>query len=238
MGTLINVASIIIASILGVLLKKGLSEKIQKAVIFSIGLGLFTLSIGWFIKDFVVINADRTLSTRFDLLLIISLVLGTMIGTAIDLDEKINNLAMKVETKYKLPPVAKGFVTATLIFSVGAMSITGAIQDGLGDGMTILLVKSTLDFFTGMILASTLGIGVMFSAVVVLVYQGGLTLLAGFLNDYMTADMTATMSMIGSMLLIGIALNFMEIKKVKVANLLPALLIPIIYLIIQGLFLS
>ncbi len=238
MGTLINVAAIIVASLLGVLLKKGLSEKIQKAVIFSIGLGLFTLSIGWFIKDFVVINADRTLSTRFDLLLIISLVLGTMIGTAIDIDEKINNLAMKVETKYKLPPVAKGFVTATLIFSVGAMSITGAIQDGLGDGMTILLIKSTLDFFTGMILASTLGIGVMFSAVVVLVYQGGLTLLAGFLNDYMTADMTATMSMIGSMLLIGIALNFMEIKKVKVANLLPALLIPIIYLIIQGLFLS
>ncbi|MGE4320911.1 MAG: DUF554 domain-containing protein [Acholeplasmataceae bacterium] len=234
MGTLINVGAIILASILGVLLKKGLSEKIQKAVIFSIGLGLFALSLGWFIKDFIVISTDLSITTRYDLLMIISLVLGTIIGTWIDIDEKINKFALKFETKFKLPPIAKGFVTATLIFSVGAMSITGSIQDGLGQGMTTLLVKSTLDFFTGMILASALGIGVIFSAIVVLIYQGGITLLAAFLSTYMTPEMILTISMIGNMMLIAIAFNFMEIAKVKVANLLPALLIPIIYLIIQN----
>lgn len=234
MGTLINVGAIILASILGVLLKKGLSEKIQKAVIFSIGLGLFALSLGWFIKDFIVISTDLSITTRYDLLMIISLVLGTIIGTWIDIDEKINKFALKFETKFKLPPIAKGFVTATLIFSVGAMSITGSIQDGLGQGMTTLLVKSTLDFFTGMILASALGIGVIFSAIVVLIYQGGITLLAAFLSAYMTPEMILTISMIGNLMLIAIAFNFMEIAKVKVANLLPALLIPIIYLIIQN----
>ena len=236
MGTLINVAAIIVASILGVMLKKGLPEKIQKIIIFSIGLGLFTISIGWFIKDFIVINDDMTLSTRFDLLMIISLVVGSIIGTWIDIDDKINRFVIKIETKYNLPPIAKGFVTATLIFTVGALSITGALQDGLGQGITTLLVKSTLDFFTGFILASTLGIGVIFSAVVVLVYQGSITLLATFLSTHMTSDMIVTISMIGNLILIAIALNFMEIKKVKVANLLPALLIPIIYLIIQQLF--
>ncbi len=236
MGTLINVGAIIVASILGVTLRKGFSEKIQKSVIFAIGLGLFTLSIGWFVSDFIVIEDNGDISTRFDLLMIISLVLGSIIGTWIDIDDKINRFALKVEKKYKLPPIAKGFVTATLIFCVGAMSITGAIQDGLGQGMTTLLVKSTLDFFTGMILASTLGIGVIFSAIVVLVYQGGMTILASFLSSYATPDMIATISMIGDMLLIAIALNFMEIKKVKVANLLPALIIPIIYLIIYQLF--
>ncbi|QWB96391.1 DUF554 domain-containing protein [Mycoplasmatota bacterium] len=235
MGTLINVAAIIVATILGMTFKRGLSEKIQKAMIFAIGLGLFVLSIGWFLSDFIVIEND-TLSTRFDLLLLISLVVGTLIGTWIDIDDKINNFALKVEKKYNLPPMAKGFVTATLIFSVGAMSITGAIQDGLGQGMTILLVKSTLDFFTGMILASTLGIGVMFSAVVVLIYQGGITILASVLNDYASPDIIATISMIGNIILIAIAFNFMEIKKVKIANLLPALIMPVIYLLVIQLF--
>lgn len=235
MGTLINVAAIIVATILGMTFKRGLSEKIQKAMIFAIGLGLFVLSIGWFLSDFIVIEND-TLSTRFDLLLLISLVVGTLIGTWIDIDDKINNFALKVEKKYNLPPMAKGFVTATLIFSVGAMSITGAIQDGLGQGMTILLVKSTLDFFTGMILASTLGIGVMFSAVVVLIYQGGITILASVLNDYASPDIIATISMIGNIILIAIAFNFMEIKKAKIANLLPALLMPVIYLLVIQLF--
>jgi uncharacterized membrane protein YqgA involved in biofilm formation len=235
MGTLINVAAIIIATILGIIFKRGLSEKIQKAMIFAIGLGLFVLSLGWFLSDFIVIE-NNELSTRFDLLLLISLVLGTLIGTWIDIDAKINNFAMRIETKYHLPPMAKGFVTATLIFCVGAMSITGAIQDGLGDGMTILLVKSTLDFFTAMLLASTLGIGVMLSAVVVFIYQGGITILASFLNDYASADMIATVSMIGNMMLIAIALNFMDIIKVKVANLLPSIIMPIIYLLFLQLF--
>lgn len=231
MGTLINTAAIIVATALGLLLKKGISEKIQKSVIFAIGLGLFVVSIGWFISDFIVIE-NNELSTRFDMLMIISLVLGIVIGTYIDLDGKINRFAIRIEKKYKLPPIAKGFVTATLIFGVGAMSITGAIQDGIGDGMNILLVKSTLDFFTGMMLASTLGIGVGFSAIFVLIYQGSITLLAAFLSRYVPLDMITAVSMVGNLILVAIALNFMEIVKVKIANLIPALFIPIIYFII------
>lgn len=235
MGTLINAAAIVVATFLGILFKKGISEKIQKAIMFTLGLGLVALSLGWFVKDFIIIE-NGVLSTRMDLLIIISLVIGVIIGEWIDIDLRLTNLAYKVEKKYKLPPLAKGFITATLIFCVGAMAITGAIQDGLGLGMTTLLIKSTLDFITAMVLASFLGIGVIFSAFSVLIYQGSIFILARYLSEFMTADMVSAMSMIGSIILIAIGINFMEIKKIKVANLLPALLIPIIYELILMLF--
>lgn len=235
MGTLINVGSIIVATFVGIIFKKGLSEKIQKAIMFTLGLGLVALSLGWFIKDFLVIE-NNVISTRMDLLIIISLVIGVMIGEWIDIDQRLTDLAYKVEKKYKLPPLAKGFITATLIFCVGAMAITGAIQDGLGLGMTTLLIKSTLDFITAMVLASFLGIGVIFSAISVLLYQGSIFLLARYLSEFMTDNMIVSMSMIGSIILIGIGINFMEIKKIKVANMLPALLIPIIYELILMIF--
>ncbi len=235
MGTLINAAAIIVATILGILFKKGLSEKIQKAIMFTLGLGLVALSLGWFVKDFLVFE-NGAFTTRNDLLIIISLVVGVIIGEWIDIDQKLTDFAYKVEKKYKLPPLAKGFITATLIFCVGAMAITGAIQDGLGLGMTTLVIKSALDFITAMVLASFLGIGVMFSAISVLLYQGSITLLAKYLSDFATPDMISALSMVGSILLIGIGINFMEIKKVKVANLLPALLVPIIYYAILMIF--
>lgn len=235
MGTLINVGSIIVATFVGIIFNKGLSEKIQKAIMFTLGLGLVALSLGWFIKDFLVIE-NNVISTRMDLLIIISLVIGVMIGEWIDIDQRLTDLAYKVEKKYKLPPLAKGFITATLIFCVGAMAITGAIQDGLGLGMTTLLIKSTLDFITAMVLASFLGIGVIFSAISVLLYQGSIFLLARYLSEFMTDNMIVSMSMIGSIILIGIGINFMEIKKIKVANMLPALLIPIIYELILMIF--
>lgn len=235
MGTLINVGAIIVATFVGIIFKKGLSEKIQKAIMFTLGLGLVALSLGWFIKDFLVIE-NNVISTRMDLLIIISLVIGVMIGEWIDIDQRLTDLAYKVEKKYKLPPLAKGFITATLIFCVGAMAITGAIQDGLGLGMTTLLIKSTLDFITAMVLASFLGIGVIFSAISVLLYQGSIFLLARYLSEFMTDNMIVSMSMIGSIILIGIGINFMEFKKIKVANMLPALLIPIIYELILMIF--
>ena len=169
MGTLINAGAIIIATFLGIIFKKGLPEKIQKAIMFTLGLGLIALSLGWFIKDFLVFDGT-SFSTRMDLLIILSLVIGVTIGEWIDIDQRLTDLAYKVEKKYNLPPLAKGFITATLIFCVGAMAITGSIQDGLGLGMTTLLIKSTLDFITAMVLASFLGVGVALSALSVLVY--------------------------------------------------------------------
>lgn len=235
MGTLINAAAIIIATLLGVIFKKGLPERIQKGVMVSLGLGLAALSLGWFLKDFFTIqNGD--LLTSDDLLIIVSLVIGVMIGEWIDIEGRLNTWAEGIEKKYNLPPLAKGFIAATLIFCVGAMAIVGSIQDGIYGDMTTLIIKSALDFVTAMILASVLGIGVIFSAISVLIYQGAITILAMFGADLMTPEIIRSLSMIGNILLIGIGINFMELKRIKVANMLPALLVPIIYHVILILF--
>ncbi|PKK98370.1 MAG: DUF554 domain-containing protein [Tenericutes bacterium HGW-Tenericutes-2] len=235
MGTLINVGAIIVASLLGIVLKKGLPEKIQKSVMLVLGLGLTALSLGWFLKDFLVIN-ENGISTHSDLLIILSLVIGVLIGEWIDIDLRLNRWAENVEKKYNLPPLAKGFIAATIIFCVGAMAIVGSIQDGLNGDITILVIKSALDFITAMILASILGIGVIFSAVSVLLYQGAITLLAASASSFLTTDMIQAVSMVGNILLIAIGINFMELRKIKVANMLPAIFIPIIYYLIISLF--
>ncbi|MDI6452703.1 DUF554 domain-containing protein [Peloplasma aerotolerans] len=235
MGTLINVGAIIIASILGVIFKRGLPEKIQKSIMLVLGLGLIALSLGWFLKDFLIVNQDG-ISTHSDLLIIISLVIGVMIGEWIDIDMRLNRWAENVEKKYNLPPLAKGFIAGTLIFCVGAMAIVGSIQDGLYGDITTLVIKSALDFITAMILASVLGIGVIFSAFSVLIYQGSLTLLAMTSTDILSIEMIKAVSMVGNILLIAIGFNFMEIKKIKVANMLPAIFIPILYYLVISLF--
>lgn len=235
MGTLINVLAIIIASLLGLFLKKRLNEDIQKGILFALGLGLMVLSVGWFLKDFLIIN-EGIIATHKELLIILSLVIGTLIGTYLKLDERLTTLMINIETKYKLPPLAKGFVAATIIFCVGAMAILGSIQDGLYQNYDILVIKSVLDFITAMMLASIFGIGVIFSAVSVLVYQGSLTLLATRLDTFLTTDMILGMSMVGNILLVAIAIDFMALQKVKVLNMLPAIFIPLIYEVIIGLF--
>ena len=161
---------------------------------------------------------------------------SVMIGEWIDIEGRLNTWAEGIEKKYNLPPLAKGFIAATLIFCVGAMAIVGSIQDGIYGDMTTLLIKSALDFVTAMILASVLGIGVIFSAISVLIYQGAITILAMFGADLMTPEIIRSLSMIGNILLIGIGINFMELKRIKVANMLPALLVPIIYHVILILF--
>ncbi|MDY0075211.1 MAG: DUF554 domain-containing protein [Acholeplasmataceae bacterium] len=235
MGTLINAGAIIVATLLGVIFKKGLPEKIQKGVMVALGLGLTALSLGWFLKDFFQIENGQ-LQSGGDLLIIVSLVIGVMIGEWIDIDTRLTSWAERIETKYNLPPLAKGFIAATLIFCVGAMAIVGSIKDGLYGDMTTLLIKSALDFVTAMILASVLGIGVIFSAISVLIYQGAITILSIFGANLLTAEMILSLSMVGNILLIAIGINFMELKRIKVANMLPALLIPILYHAIMLIF--
>ncbi len=235
MGTVINAIAIVVASILGVMFKKGLPERLQKSVMFVLGLGLSVLAIGWFLRDFLVIEEAALISSG-DLLIIVSLVLGTLIGEHMDIDKGISGFAENIEKKYKLPPLAKGFVAGTLIFCVGAMAILGSIADGLHGDVSILLVKSALDFITAMMLAAVLGIGVLFSAFSVLVYQGSITILASFSGMFLTDDMVRSLSMVGNIILVAMGLNFMGLTKTKVANMLPALLIPIVYFVIVGLF--
>jgi uncharacterized membrane protein YqgA involved in biofilm formation len=235
MGTLINVAAIIVASILGVIFKKGLPEKIQKSIMLALGLGLAAVSLGWFLQEFFSVEGT-SLGTSRELLIIVSLVLGILIGEWIDIDKRLNNLAQNIEKKYKLPPLAKGFIAATLIFCVGAMTIIGPINDALLNDQTVLIIKSALDFVTALILASIFGIGVIFSAISVLVVQGSIYLLASIAGDFLPNDMRSATLMVGSILLIAIGINFMELKKIKVANMLPALFVPIVYYLIISLF--
>ncbi len=235
MGTLINALAIIVATLLGIILKKRLSETIQQAIMFVLGLALLALSMGWFLSDFIVINND-TMRTQYDLLIIVSLVLGIAIGEIIDIDGIVSRFAEGIENKYQLPPLAKGFIAGTLIFCVGAMAILGALQEGITGDYTILVLKSALDFVTAMVLASILGLGVAFAAISVLLYQGSITILATYAAQFLTDPMITSMGLIGSILLMAIAFNFMKITRVKVANMLPALIVPIVYFLIASLF--
>ena len=228
MGTLINAAGIIIASIIGLLLKSKVSKNFIKSMKDIMGLTLLFLSIGWFIRDFIVVD-NHFISTRFDLEILVILILGTVIGSLLSIDERFNQLIKRIETKHQLPPLAEGFITASLIFCVGAMAIIGVFQDVIQGNITILVMKTIFDMITALILASTLGIGVMFSSISVLLYQGLWMVFAFIFKTQFSDSMLLLISLIGNILIAGLAFNFLEIKQFKVLNMLPAIIIAIIY---------
>lgn len=222
-GVLVNTAAVIIGSLVGLLLKKGIPERLSDAIMK--GIGLCTIYIG----------ISGSLKGQNTLVLIISMVVGGAIGALCDLDGGLKKLAGLVEAKFKKgktdgkPAVslAEGFVTASLFFCVGAMTVVGSLNAGLGDN-ELLLSKSVLDLISSVILASSLGLGVMFSALFVLVFQGALALCAGFLlpflGDYVIAEMTCA----GSVLIIALGLNIIGLTKFKIMNYLPAIFLPML----------
>jgi len=228
MGTLINAAGIIIASIIGVMLKSKVSKNFIKSMKDIMGLTILFLSIGWFIRDFIVVD-NHFISTRFDLEILVILILGTVIGSLLSIEERFNQLIKRIETKHQLPPLAEGFITASLIFCVGAMAIIGVFQDVIQGNITILVMKTIFDMITALILASTLGIGVMFSSISVLLYQGLWMVFAFIFKTQFSESMLLLISLIGNILIAGLAFNFLDIKQFKVLNMLPAIIIAIIY---------
>lgn len=221
-GVIVNVITVILGSLAGLLFKKGIPERVRTATMT--GLGACTLYIG----------ITGSLNGENVLIVIASVVLGVICGTLLDIDGAINRLAKNVETRFKKEgqniSVAEGIVTATLLFCVGAMTVTGSIQAGLTGDNSILITKATLDLVSSMILASSLGIGVLLSAVSVLVIQGGLVLLAGLVAPFVTAGAIGEMTCAGSILIIMIGTNLMGITKIKVADFLPAIVFaPLIY---------
>lgn len=218
LGVFVNVATVFIGSLVGLLLKRGIPDKVTGALMA--GIGLCTIYIG--ISG--ALNGENTL------VLILSMAIGTIIGTLLDIDGQLNRLAAYVESKFKQEngqvTVAEGFVTASLLFCVGAMTIVGSLQAGLTGDCEMLFTKATLDLISSCVLAASLGIGVMLSDIFVFVFQGGLVLLerviAPFLTDYAIHEMTCA----GSVLIIALGLNLIGVTKIKVANYLPVLLIP------------
>jgi uncharacterized membrane protein YqgA involved in biofilm formation len=228
MGTIINAIGIIIASLLGVLLKSKISNHVQKNLKDIMGLSLIVLSIGWFIKDFIVID-EGTLSTQFDIEVLLLLVLGTLIGSIFRLETRFRTFVHNIETKHSLPPIAEGFITASLIFCVGAMAIMGPFQEVHDGNITILVVKTILDIITAMLLAATLGIGVMFSSISVLLYQGLFMLLGILIQNQLDPHMITLISLTGNIMIAGLGINFLEIKKLSVLNMVPTIFLIIVY---------
>ncbi|MBE6839441.1 MAG: DUF554 domain-containing protein [Ruminococcus sp.] len=225
LGVIVNVITVIIGSSIGLLFKKGIPEKVSSAAMT--GLGVCTLYIG----------ISGSLCGENVLILIASVVLGVIVGTLLDIDGAVNRLAQKVEAKFRKEnskvSIAEGIITATLLFCVGSMTVTGSVQAGINGDNSVLITKAVLDLVSSMMLASTLGIGVLLSAVAVLVIQGGLVLLAELISPLLSTGAINEMTCAGSILIIMIGTNLMGITKIKVADFLPAILLaPIIYNIV------
>lgn len=221
LGTIINTISVLLGSSIGLLVNKGIPERISNQMMKA--LGLCTIYIG-------IQGAFKGENT---LIMIVSMVLGVVIGEGIDIDRRINKSVRRLEEKYTKNregkhSISEGLITSSLLFCVGSMTIVGCLNAGLLGDYTLLYTKSTLDFCASMIFASTLGIGVMLASVVVLVYQGGITLLATIAAPLLTTSVVNEMTCVGSLIIVATGLNLLGVTKIKLMNYIPAMFIPII----------
>ena len=226
-AVIINVLTVLIGSTIGMLLKKGIPEKYSAAVMTAIG--LFSIIIG----------LDGAFESQNMLVLLISTILGVLTGTLLDIDGALNRLGEKVEQRFSKGGdglVAKGFVTATLLFCVGSMTVVGSLQAGTTGDTTMLITKSTMDLFSSLLLAVSLGLGVLLASGSVFIIEGGLVLLASLLAPILSDVMIAEMTAAGSLMIIGIGFNLAGITKLKVADYLPAIIFaPFVSLLFQTL---
>lgn len=212
-GTLVNALGVVLGSLIGLAVRSRLPLGLTDTAFQ--GIGLFTLFLG-------VSMAQKSGNI---LILVFSLILGGITGEFLDLDGRLNRLALWIKERVhsENDRIVDGLVTAFLLFCIGSMTVLGAIEEGLGGTPKILLTKSAMDTFSSMALAASLGIGVLFAAVPLLFYQGGLTVAASFLQPILGTAVVAEITAAGGVLLIGLSLNILDIKPVKVMNLLPAL---------------
>lgn len=226
-GVLVNTATVLAGSSVGLLLKKGIPERVSQGIM--VALGLCTIYIGF----------NGALQGKNTLVLIVSMVIGTLIGTLLDLDGKLNRLGNFVEKKMRRPgekvSVAEGFVTACLLFCIGAMTIVGSLQAGMTGDNELIFTKATLDLVSSCMLASALGIGVTLSAAFVFVFQGALVLLGMVLKSLVIDEaMIAEITCVGSVMIIGLGFNIVGLSKFKIINMLPAVVLaPFVYLLAQ-----
>lgn len=226
-ATVINAGAVLIGGIIGLGFKKFITKEVSKPIFQA--LGLCVLFIG--IKGSLEVNNV--------VIVIVSMVLGVIVGEWVDIDKKLNQFGLFLQTKTSLKSelsIANGFVTASLLFCVGAMSIVGPIQSSLLGNHEILFTKSALDFVASVIFSATLGIGVLLASGFVLIYQGLITIFAGWIEPFLTGAMITDISCVGSLLIIAIGLNLLNITTIKVANLLPAIALPILFHFLIGLF--
>ena len=219
-GTLVNTAAVIVGGTMGLLLKKNMPERIK--TIYFQAVGLFTLAIG----------ISMVVKMEHILIVVGSLAIGSLLGEWLNLEAGAERMGDYLKTRFRLgsEKFTEGLVTAFLLFCIGSMTIIGSIQEGTGGSSDLLFTKSLMDFFSGMLLASAFGVGVVVSAVPLLLFQGGLTLLAMVASSFFTPTIIQGLTSIGGILLIGLGINILEIKKLRIMNMLPALIVVVLLL--------
>jgi len=222
-GTIVNTICILIGSLVGALLKKGIKDEYQTALFTAMGFAAVALGI-----NAVVQNMPKS---EYPVLFIVSLAIGGLIGTIIDFNGKFE----KIVNRYSKSDLSKGLSTAILLFCIGTLSILGPIESALHNNHTYLFTNATLDLVTSMALAATYGIGIAFAAVVLFVWQGSIYLSAKYLEPFLTTELMAEVSIVGGILILSSGLSILGIKDTKSLNMLPALFVPVIWFV--GLYL-
>ncbi len=223
LGTIVNTVSIIVGSLIGLSFKGKIPEKYSQTIMHGIGLAV------------VLIGIKTALNTDAILIVILSFVIGSIIGELIRIEDRLDQFGNWIGKKFSKNSagISKGFVTASLLYCVGAMAIIGSMESGLTGNHQTLFAKSILDGIGSVIFASTLGIGVIFSAVSVFIYQGIITLTASSIKPFLLPEVVSQMSAVGGLLIFAIGLGLLEIKKIKIGNMLPAIFVPLVYQVIK-----
>lgn len=220
LGTVVNTIAVILGAGIGLFVKKGIPERIGNSLMK--GLVLCSLYIG----------ISGTFKGEDTLIMIISIVVGIIIGEGIDIDRRVNSIVRKIESKFfgknDKNNIAQGFISASLLFCVGSMTLVGVMNAGLLGDNTMLYTKSAMDFCSSIIFASTLGVGVLLSAIFVLIYQGGLTMLTIYAAPLLNNQVINEMTCVGSLIIIAMSLNILGITKIKLMNYIPAMFLPIV----------
>lgn len=224
LGTIVNVIAIIAGALLGLVIKERFNVKLQEITTQATGLAVLFVGISGAIAKMILEPCNSVL-------FVISLVIGGIVGTILDIEGKMKKIGDFIESKCKggEGSVSKSFVAASILYCTGTMAILGSIESGINHNYAILFTKSVLDGIYAIIFASTLGVGVMFAAVSVFLYQGAITVLAGFVEPYMTGDIMRELSLVGGILITGLGIDMLGMRKINVANLLPAVIVPVVY---------
>lgn len=219
-GTIVNTIAILIGSILGSIFKKGIKEEWQNALFTAMGLAAVALGI-----NTIAVNMPKS---EFPVLFIISLALGSIVGTALKLEDRFRSLT----NRFSKSELGQGLSTAILLFCIGTLSILGPIESALHQNYTYLFTNATLDFVTSMVLASTYGFGISIAAIILFLWQGAIYLCAGVLSEFLSHSLLTEISIIGGILIASSGLSILKIKDCKTLNMLPSLLIPIVWFLI------
>lgn len=232
-GTLVNMATILMGSAVGIIFKGILPQRFKDTIMNALGLAVMFIGISGALQGLITVNKDG-LETRNMMLMIVSLAVGAFIGEMIDLERRMEGMGEFIKAKLKVKGkkgqnFVEGFVSSSLLFCVGAMAIIGSLKDGLTGDAGMLYAKALLDGTASVFFASALGMGVFFSVIPLGIYQGLITLSAKLVEPFLSDQLILNISFIGSILIFGIGINMVFGKKIKCGNILPAVLIPVIY---------